>query len=247
MAGKHELDGFDMTPASLEREWVITVDTPSGGVEPVLEALGDELPLVQGPYDNCMYVRENGYQRFRALEGSHAGAEGSVQQTDDRVRITVQLIEASTGHHDWAHTYDRQLKDIFALQDEITMKVMTELRVKLTEGEAARIYAKSSNNLDAYLKGRKAVVRLLVVGGRGDRSLLTPLERERDDDVAIRRRDPVREHDGPTVRHPRDPRSAARLRARKLSSRTTKGGSRPDLVAASRLDVPHEGDLRAVG
>ncbi len=68
MTGKHELDGFDMAPASLEREWVVTIDTPTRGVEPVLEALGRKLPLVQGPYDNCMYVRENGYQRFRALE-----------------------------------------------------------------------------------------------------------------------------------------------------------------------------------
>ena len=81
MPAKHELDGFDMTPATLEREWVVTVDTPTGGVEPVLEALGRELPLVQGPYDNCLFVRETGYQRFRALEGSHAGAEGTVQQT----------------------------------------------------------------------------------------------------------------------------------------------------------------------
>ncbi len=81
MTINHELDGFDMTPATLEREWLITVDTPTGGVPPVLEALGRELPLVQGPYDNCMFVRENGYQRFRALEGSHAGAEGTVQQT----------------------------------------------------------------------------------------------------------------------------------------------------------------------
>lgn len=81
MTRKHELDSFDMTPASLEREWVITVDTPTGGVPQVLEALGKELPLVQGPYDNCMYVRESGYQRFRALEGAHAGAEGTIQQT----------------------------------------------------------------------------------------------------------------------------------------------------------------------
>lgn len=78
---EHKLDGFDMTPAALEREWVITVDTPTGGVPAVLEALGKELPLVQGPYDNCLFVREKGYQRFRALEGSHAGAEGTIQQT----------------------------------------------------------------------------------------------------------------------------------------------------------------------
>lgn len=81
MTGKHELDCFDTKPAMLEREWVVTVDTPIGGVESVAEAVGRELPLVQGPYDNCLYVRHNGFQRFRALDGSHAGAEGTVQET----------------------------------------------------------------------------------------------------------------------------------------------------------------------
>lgn len=75
------LDGFDMNPATLEREWVITIDTPSGGVDQVLAALEAEIPIVQGPYDCCTLVRDSGYQRFRALAGSHAGAEGSVQQT----------------------------------------------------------------------------------------------------------------------------------------------------------------------
>ena len=70
-----------MTPAVLEREWVITIDTPVGGVEAVVTALGSELPLTQGPYDNCLFVREAGYQRFRAMEGSHAGAEGTIQKT----------------------------------------------------------------------------------------------------------------------------------------------------------------------
>ena len=78
---EHELDGFDMTPASLKREWLVTIDTPTGGVAAVVEALGRELPLVQGPYDKCLYVRGEGHQRFRALEGSHAGAEGTVQET----------------------------------------------------------------------------------------------------------------------------------------------------------------------
>ena len=77
----HQLDDFDMAATSLQREWVITVDIPDGGVAPVVKALGDELPLVQGPYDNCIYVRVGGFQRFRALEGSHAGTEGTVQQT----------------------------------------------------------------------------------------------------------------------------------------------------------------------
>jgi len=75
------LDGYDMYPATLEAEWVITVDTPSGGVSSVLSALEEHLSITQGPYDCCSYVRESGYQRFRALAGSHAGAEGTIQQT----------------------------------------------------------------------------------------------------------------------------------------------------------------------
>ena len=78
--------------------------------------------------------------------------EGSVQKSGDRVRITAQLIDAIKGQHLWAEKYDRHLKDIFEIQDEITMKIVTALRVKLTTGEEARIYAKQFKNLDAYLK-----------------------------------------------------------------------------------------------
>ena len=61
--------------------------------------------------------------------------EGSVQRSGDRIRITAQLIDALTGHHLWAERYDRDLKDLFALQDEITIKILTAIQVKLTEGE----------------------------------------------------------------------------------------------------------------
>ncbi len=81
MNSQHILDNFDMKPATLCREWVITVDIPDGGIDQILDAIGKELPLVQGSYDNCSFVREKGFQRFRALEGSHAGAEGTIQQT----------------------------------------------------------------------------------------------------------------------------------------------------------------------
>ncbi|MBE9572818.1 MAG: tetratricopeptide repeat protein, partial [Proteobacteria bacterium] len=66
--------------------------------------------------------------------------------------ITAQLVDAQTGHHLWAERYDRDLKDIFALQDEITMKIITGLQVKLIEGEQARLGAEQTNNLDAYLE-----------------------------------------------------------------------------------------------
>jgi TolB-like protein len=65
--------------------------------------------------------------------------EGSVQRSGDQIRVTAQLIDATTGHHLWAERYDRELKDIFALQDEITLKILTALQVKLTEGEQARL------------------------------------------------------------------------------------------------------------
>jgi adenylate cyclase len=77
--------------------------------------------------------------------------EGSVRRSGNQLRITAQLIDATTGSHLWAERYDRELKDIFATQDEITMKILTSLQVSLTEGEMARMQAKGTNNLDAYL------------------------------------------------------------------------------------------------
>jgi len=78
--------------------------------------------------------------------------EGSVRKSEDRVRITAQLIDALKGHHLWAERYDRTVKDIFTVQDEITKKIVTALQVKLTEGEQARVYTKGTDNLEAYLK-----------------------------------------------------------------------------------------------
>jgi len=78
--------------------------------------------------------------------------EGSVQQEKNRVRITAQLIDALTGRHLFSERYDRDLKDILNLQDEITMKVLTAVQVKLTTGEVARLSEKGTKNLEAYLK-----------------------------------------------------------------------------------------------
>ena len=83
--------------------------------------------------------------------------EGSFRKAGDRVRVTAQLIDAMTGHHLWAERYDRDQKDIFALQDEITMKIIKALEVKLTEGEQARIHRKGTDNLKAYVKALQAI------------------------------------------------------------------------------------------
>jgi TolB-like protein/tetratricopeptide (TPR) repeat protein len=78
--------------------------------------------------------------------------EGSVRKSGDRTRVTAQLIDAKTDQHVWADRYDRELKDIFAIQDEITMNIMIALQVKLTEGEQAALRVRGVDNLDAYLK-----------------------------------------------------------------------------------------------
>ena len=82
--------------------------------------------------------------------------EGSVQRSRNRLRITAQLIDATTGHHLFSERYDRDLKDIFAIQDDITMKILTAMRIALAEGEAVRVGAKGTKNLEAYLKVMQA-------------------------------------------------------------------------------------------
>jgi adenylate cyclase len=91
-------------------------------------------------------------QRVSEELGVRYVLEGSVRKGGDKIRITVQLIDALSGKHLWAERYDRNLSDIFAVQDEITKNIITAMQVKLTEGEQARATAKGTTNLEAYLK-----------------------------------------------------------------------------------------------
>jgi len=76
--------------------------------------------------------------------------EGSVQRAGERVRINVQLIDATSARHLWAERYDRQLTDLFGLQDEITHKIVLALKVTLTPEEQARFQRAPTDNLEAY-------------------------------------------------------------------------------------------------
>jgi tetratricopeptide (TPR) repeat protein len=76
--------------------------------------------------------------------------EGSARKAANRVRITGQLIEAETGRHIWAERYDRDLTDIFALQDELTMSVVAAIEPSLRQAEIERVKRKRPENLDAY-------------------------------------------------------------------------------------------------
>jgi len=76
--------------------------------------------------------------------------EGSVQKMGGKVRINAQLIDGTTGHHLWAERYDRDLKDLFALQDEIIQTIVRTMAIKISEAESVRVLRKKTENLEAY-------------------------------------------------------------------------------------------------
>ncbi|MHA1164699.1 MAG: tetratricopeptide repeat protein, partial [Alphaproteobacteria bacterium] len=76
--------------------------------------------------------------------------EGSIRKASGRVRINAQLIDAATGGHLWADRYDGDLKDVFALQDEVTQKIVSALAVKLSTGEEQRLSRAAQVNPEAY-------------------------------------------------------------------------------------------------
>lgn len=93
--------------------------------------------------------------------------EGSVRKAANRVRVTAQLIDAVTGHHIWAEKYDRNLDDIFAVQDELMREIVVALDVELREGEQHRVWSSGTKNVEAW-----ECVRLstpIILGGvKGD-------------------------------------------------------------------------------
>ena len=92
--------------------------------------------------------------------------EGSIRKAGNRVRITAQLVDASTGGHLWADRFDRELTDIFATQDEVVEKIVAALAVKLTRGEDQRLARRGTNNVEAYEAWLKA--RELLGSGNRD-------------------------------------------------------------------------------
>ena len=99
--------------------------------------------------------------------GAQYVLEGSVQKTGERIRITAQLIDAKSGNHLWSERYDRDLKDIFALQDEITLKIMAGLGVELGGAGFLSLY-KGINNLEVLKKYMQASGYLLRMNKEGN-------------------------------------------------------------------------------
>lgn len=101
--------------------------------------------------------------------------EGSVRKSGNRVRITAQLIDAATGGHLWAERFDRDLTDIFAVQDDVTQQIVGALAVKLTEGDRQRLVPGQTRHPEAYdcfLRGRELWHRLTKQTNSDARALL---------------------------------------------------------------------------
>ena len=82
--------------------------------------------------------------------------EGSVRKSGNKIRINAQLIDATTGHHLWANRYDGQIIDVFALQDQISQKILTALKLKLSVKEQEQVERKETDSIkayDAFLRG----------------------------------------------------------------------------------------------
>lgn len=111
-------------------------------------------------------------QNLREI-GARLGAttllDGSVRRVGDRVRIVAELVDAETDEHLWAETYDRRLTDIFSIQTDVAMHIVSALRAELSPEEQARIEAEPTSNLEAYqlyLKGRHLFIRYTIDGLR---------------------------------------------------------------------------------
>ena len=88
--------------------------------------------------------------------------EGSVRKAGDRIRVTAQLIDAVTGNHLWGERYDRNLDDIFTIQDEITASVIGRIGPELFAAEYARATRKPPQSLDAW----ECTIRALFLASR---------------------------------------------------------------------------------
>ena len=161
-------------PASVEKMTLPLPDKPSIAVLPfdnlsgdpkqeyLSDGLTDEIIATLSRVPNIFVIARNSTFTYKGkpVKVQHVSEdlgvryvlEGSVKIAGNRIRITAQLIDAINGLHLWAKQYDRNLEDLFAVQDELTKKIITAMQVKLTEGNRALTAAKGTENLEAYLK-----------------------------------------------------------------------------------------------
>jgi adenylate cyclase len=132
------------------------------------DGITEDVITALGRFSNLLVAAKSASFQFkgRSLAPAEIGRlidaryllEGSMRRAGDRIRVNVELTEAATGLHVWSETYDAEVKDIFAVQDDIARRVVGAAAVKLTRFERERILAKPTNSLAAYeyvLHGRE--------------------------------------------------------------------------------------------
>jgi adenylate cyclase len=107
--------------------------------------------LVIAPNSAMVYKDKAVDVKKVALEqGVQHVLEGSVRKSGNRIRVTAQLIDATTGHHQWAERYDREVDDVFAVQDDITHQITVAMQVEISVGEKAQMLACRTSNIHAW-------------------------------------------------------------------------------------------------
>ena len=134
-----------------------------GVTEDVITALGKLKGLRVIPRNSAFHFKGKRPQLHEIVEALHVGhvLEGSIRRAGDQVRITVELIDAAEGDQVWTERYDRVLKDIFDVQDEIAQAIASQLKVELISKQ--RLAEKPTSNDEAYqlyLRGRHLIYRM---------------------------------------------------------------------------------------
>jgi len=159
-------------PASVDRMAYPLPDKPSIAILPfvdlndsnehayVADGLTQNIIATLGKISGLFVIDRGAISRYNAgsIQAYQVSEElgvryvlkGSVQKSDDRLRVTTTLVDTSTGHHIWSERFDRGMTDLFSMQDEITGRIVVELQVNLTEGEQARLSYDSTTDFDAW-------------------------------------------------------------------------------------------------
>ena len=111
--------------------------------------------------------------------------EGSVRKAGSRIRVTAQLVDAETGHHVWAERYDREMEDIFDLQDEMVQIIAGALEPELNAVERERAVRKSPENLDAWELYQRALWHMWSFGKDGTATAIELFRKSIDADPSF--------------------------------------------------------------
>jgi adenylate cyclase len=141
---------------------VLPFDNLSGdpGQEPIADGVAENITTTLSKIPELFVIARNSAFEYKGKPidvkkvaenlGVRYVLEGSIQKSGERIRINAQLIDATSGHHIWSEKYDRDMRNLFALLDDVTRNIAVALQIKLTEGEQARVFHRDTENLEAW-------------------------------------------------------------------------------------------------